>query len=69
VLEVRRRANELDGMITRTCAVCGRKFRLTPEQVRTGNLRVKTCPDCVAAHHKVSGRRGDGRVAQKGDMK
>jgi hypothetical protein len=57
IIELQRRANELDGMVSRTCAVCGRKFRLTEAQLAVGNRRVVTCPDCLAAHHKYKGKR------------
>ena len=62
IIRIRRRANELDGGLPRTCAVCGRKFYLTDRQREVGTLGVRTCPECLGAHHKWKGDRSYGRV-------
>lgn len=55
--ELRIKAKDVEESLPSTCAVCGRRFTIKRDYRRSLGKRPVTCPDCLAAGHKASGRK------------
>lgn len=54
--KIKSKQSEIYAKAPRVCGVCGRTFVPDEKHVSTGATRIRTCPECLAAGRKASGR-------------